>query len=264
MRRLLIAGNWKMCKTGREAVAFVEAVRRLLTAQQLEAVEVAICPSFVALTETAHALKGSGIALGAQDLYWEPEGAYTGEVSATMLMAAGCQYVIIGHSERRQSFHETDATVNRKVKAALAAGLTPIMCIGETLEERDRNQTFTVLERQLAQGLAGLSAPQVSQMVMAYEPVWAIGTGRNATSAQADEAHRMIRGWIKEHLGGDAAEHVRLQYGGSVKPENAGELLSLPDVDGALVGGASLDPSSFAAIIEAGRKAVSAHAGGRT
>ena len=258
-RRLFIAGNWKMYKTGQEAVAFIEAFRKLITPAHLDQLDVAICPPFPSLAQAAWALHGSRIGLGAQDVFWEAEGAYTGQVSATMLLGAGCTHVIIGHSERRQYFHETDETVNKKLNAAIAAGMHPIVCIGETLAERDANRTFAVLERQLAQGLAGVSESQTAGLVIAYEPVWAIGTGRVATAPQADEAHRMIRRWVSEHVSASAAAQVRIQYGGSVKPDNAAELLKLPDVDGALVGGASLDPQSFAQIIEAGRSVKSIH-----
>ena len=262
MRKLFIAGNWKMCKTGAEAAAFVEAFRKLITPAHLDDVDVALCPPFTALSETARALQGSGIGLGAQDMCWEAEGAYTGEISANMLLAAGCRHVVIGHSERRQFFHETDETVNKKLKAAFTTGLHPIMCIGETLQERDQGRTFDVLQRQLTVGLAGFAAPRVASLVIAYEPVWAIGTGRTATPQQADEAHRAIRQWVSRRVSADAAAQVRIQYGGSVKPENATVLLQLPDVDGALVGGASLDPNTFASIIDAGRqvKTVTSHA----
>ena len=254
MRKPFIAGNWKMYKTASDALTFIETFLKLVTQAQLDDVDVTLCPAFPVLSEASRALRRSGITLGAQDLFWEAEGAFTGEVSAQMLVAAGCKHVIIGHSERRQHFHETDDTVNKKLKAAITAGLQPMLCVGETLSQREDKQTFTVLERQLQQGLAGISEVQAARLVIAYEPVWAIGTGQVATPAQVDAAHRMIRQWIAKHVHPDVAERVRIQYGGSAKPENATELLKLPDVDGALVGGASLDPASFARIVGAARQ----------
>ena len=211
---------------------------------------VAVCPPFPYLGRVAEVLSGSQIALGAQNLYPEKEGAFTGEVSPTMLRDVGCQYVIVGHSERRHKLGESDAFINRKVKAGLAAGLRVILCVGETLEERDANQTDAVFHRHVTEGLTGLTEEVLPRLVIAYEPVWAIGTGRNATPEQAQAAHAFIRRRFGEMFGEKAAETLPIQYGGSVKPENAATLLRQPDVDGALVGGASLDPSSFARIVK--------------
>jgi triosephosphate isomerase len=216
-------------------------------------VEVVIAPPFTAIRAAADAARGSGIGIAAQDMYWEREGAFTGEISVGMLKDAGAGYVIIGHSERRRLFGETDETVNRKLLAALAADLTPIVCIGETLDERDGGRTLEVLDRQIEAGLRGLSDAQVASLVIAYEPVWAIGTGRNATPAQAGEAHAHIRGRLRGWFGAAAAEQCHVLYGGSVKPDNIRDLMALPDVDGALVGGASLTVPSFAAIVDGSR-----------
>ena len=232
----------------RDAEALAQQVRKQC---ELAEVDVAVCPPFTALSTVAGVLKGSVIGLGAQDLYWEPQGAFTGEVSPTMLVDAGCRYVIIGHSERRTHFGETDEQVHRKLQAALAHGLTAIVCIGETLAEREANRTFDVLRRQLDGGLQACSPQVCERLVLAYEPVWAIGTGRNATPEQAQEAHAFIRRWLTERCGAAAANGVRLQYGGSVNAGNAMALLQQPDVDGALVGGASLKADGFAAIVRA-------------
>lgn len=248
MRTPIIAGNWKMHLTRPEAAALVGQLR---AACETEAVEVVVCPAFPALSAVAEALKGSRIGLGAQNVHWEAQGAFTGEVSAAMLRDVGCRYAIIGHSERRQWFGETDAGVARRTAAALAAGLTPIVCIGETLAQRDANETLGVLDRQLAGGLSGLDGEARARMVLAYEPVWAIGTGRTATPAQAQEAHAHIRGWLRAQCGAAVAETVRIQYGGSVNAGNAAQLLQQPDVDGALVGGASLKVEAFAVIVKA-------------
>jgi triosephosphate isomerase (TIM) len=252
MRTPLIAGNWKMYKTVAEAVKYVKELRGLV--KDTGGVEVVVAPTFTALFAAAEAARNSNVGIAAQDLYWEREGAFTGEISAQMISEAGAGYVIIGHSERRTLFGETDASVNRKVAAAFAAGLCPIACIGETLDQRERNETLDVLDRQIKQGLDGLTADQVGQLVVAYEPVWAIGTGRNATPGQASEAHGHIRSRLRQWFGGDAAELCHVIYGGSVKPENARELLSQPDVDGALVGGASLDVRAFVQIVNAAPK----------
>ncbi|HEX6217323.1 MAG TPA: triose-phosphate isomerase, partial [Vicinamibacterales bacterium] len=209
-----------------------------------------IAPPFTALAAAAKAAEGSTIGVAGQDLHWEREGAFTGEVSAGMLRDAGARFVIIGHSERRTLFGETNGSVNKKMHAALTAGLVPIVCIGETLDQRDRNETMAVLDRQIKEGLDGLTGEQLSGMVLAYEPVWAIGTGRNATPAQAGEAHHHIRQRLKQWFGLDASERCRVLYGGSVKPDNIAKLSAEPDVDGALVGGASLDPKSFFAIVQ--------------
>ena len=247
MRTPLIAGNWKMYKTVAEAVKYVKEFRFLV--KDITDVEIVVAPPFSALHAAAEAARNSNVAIAAQDLYWEREGAFTGAVSAPMIKEAGAEFVIIGHSERRTLFAETDATVNRKVAAAFAAGLTPIACIGETLDQRERNETFDVLDRQIKQGLDGLTSEHISQLVLAYEPVWAIGTGRNATPAQAAEAHGHIRQRLRQWFGADAADLCHVIYGGSVKPENIRDLITQPDVDGALVGGASLDVQAFFDIV---------------
>jgi triosephosphate isomerase len=249
MRTPIIAGNWKMYKTVHEAVVFTKEFRKL--AHNLEGVELVVAPPFTAVHAVTEAARASNVAVAGQNLYWEREGAFTGEVSAQMLLEAGAEYVILGHSERRRLFGETDQTVNRKVAAAVSSGLIPIVCIGETLEERDAGQTLSVLDRQIKEGLDGYGGDQVASFVVAYEPVWAIGTGRNATPQQAQEAHEHIRGRLRQWMGAGAADGCRILYGGSVKPDNARELLAQPDVDGALVGGASLEPRSFLAIAQA-------------
>ena len=251
MRTPLFAANWKMFKTVHEAVAFTKEFRQL--AHDVLNVDIVIAPPFTALHGVAEAARSSNIAVAGQDLYWEREGAFTGEVSGTMLREAGAEYVIIGHSERRRLFGEVDQSVNRKTVAAMGAGLTPIVCIGETLEEREAGQTLAVLDRQIKDGLDGLSGDQVGSLVIAYEPVWAIGTGRNATPAQAQEAHSHIRSRLRQWFGADAAERCRVLYGGSVKPDNIAELRRQPDVDGALVGGASLEVRSWLEIVTRGK-----------
>ena len=245
----LIAGNFKMFKTIAETVSYINELRSL--AQDLRGVDVVIAPPFTAIAAAAAAVKGTAIGVSAQDLHWEREGAFTGEVSAGMLRDAGARFTIIGHSERRTLFGETNGGVNKKMHAALTAGLVPIVCIGETLEQRDRNETMAVLDRQIKEGLDGVTGEQLAGTVLAYEPVWAIGTGRNATPAQAGEAHHHIRQRLKQWFGLDASERCRVLYGGSVKPDNIARLIAEPDVDGALVGGASLDPKSFFAIVRA-------------
>src|SRR5258705_5882701 len=247
MRTPFIAGSWKMYKSVGEAVKYVKACRGLV--KDITGVDMVIAPPFTALHAAAEAARNSNVCIAAQDLYWEREGAFTGEVSATMIAETGAEYVIVGHSERRTLFGETDASVNRRLAAAFAGGLTPIVCIGETLDQRERNDTFSVLDRQIKQGLDGVTSEQVVQLVIAYEPVWAIGTGRNATPAQAGEAHGHIRRRLQNWFGAQAAELCRVIYGGSVEPENIGELASQPDVDAALVGGASLDVNAFFAIV---------------
>jgi len=247
MRTPFIAANWKMYKTVHEAVAFIKEFRKL--ADAVHAVEIVVAPPFTALRPVVDAAHASNIGVAGQNLHWEREGAFTGEVSAAMLKEAGAEYVIVGHSERRRLFGETDQTVNRKLLAAGAAQLTPIACIGETLEERDRNETLAVLDRQIKVGLDGLTADQIAGLVIAYEPVWAIGTGRNATPAQAAEAHDHIRGRLRQWFGGTAADQCHVIYGGSVKPDNIRDLASLENVDGALVGGASLEVRSFFEIV---------------
>jgi triosephosphate isomerase len=253
MRTPFIAANWKMYKTVHEAVAFIKEFRKL--ADAVHDVEIVVAPPFTALRPAVEAAHASSIGVAGQNLHWEREGAFTGEVSAAMLKEAGAEYVIIGHSERRRLFGDTDQTVNRKLLAAVAAPLTPIVCVGETLEERDGNQTLTVLDRQIKDGLDGLTADQIAALVIAYEPVWAIGTGRNATPAQAGEAHAHIRARLRQWFGGVAADQCHVIYGGSVKPENIRDLASLEDVDGALVGGASLDVRSFFEIVSRSRSA---------
>jgi len=248
MRQPFIAGNWKMFKTVRETVAFVTDLRAAV--KDVVGVQIVVAPPFTAVHAAAEALGDSNIGVAAQDLYWEKEGAFTGEVSAGMIKEAGAHYAIVGHSERRQLFGETDVMVNRKVTAAMANGLTPIMCVGETLEERERNETLAILDRQLKGGLEGVTSERLHTIVIAYEPVWAIGTGRVATAAQAGEAHAHIRTRLRQWFGGDAADTCRIIYGGSVKPGNIRELIAEPDVDGALVGGASLEVRGFADIVK--------------
>jgi triosephosphate isomerase (TIM) len=250
-RTPFLAANWKMYKTVQEAVAFIKEFRSLV--KDIHDVEIVVAPPFTALHTAVEAAHGSNVGIAGQNLHWEREGAFTGEISAGMLKAAGAEYVIIGHSERRRLFGETDQTVNRKLNAAVAAQLTPIVCIGETLEERDGNQTLDVLDRQIKQGFDGVSGEQVASLVIAYEPVWAIGTGRNATPAQAGEAHAHIRARLRQWFGGAAADQCHILYGGSVKPDNIRELASLEEVDGALVGGASLDVRSFFEIVSRSR-----------
>jgi triosephosphate isomerase len=252
MRTPFIAANWKMFKTVHEAVSFVIEFRGRV--KDITEVEIVLAPPFTALHAVAEAARSSNIGVAGQDLHWEREGAFTGEVSAGMLREAGAEYVIIGHSERRRLFHETDQTVNRKLVAALGATLTPIVCIGETLEERERGQTLDVLDRQIKQGLDGLGSEQVAALVIAYEPVWAIGTGRNATPEQAGEAHAHIRTRIRQWFGGHAGDHCHVIYGGSVKPDNMASLVRHPDVDGALVGGASLEVGAFFDIVARSRE----------
>jgi triosephosphate isomerase (TIM) len=243
MRVPFIAANWKMYKTVHESVVFVKELRGMV--KDIADVEIVIAPPFTAVHAVAEAARNWPIGVAGQDVYWEREGAFTGEISAAMLKEAGAEYVIIGHSERRRLFNETDATVNRKVLTALGAEMTPIVCIGETLEERERNETTAVLDRQLKAGLDGLTGSQVAALVLAYEPVWAIGTGRNATPQQAGESHGHIRNRLRQWFGGDAADQCHVIYGGSVKPDNIHELVLIADVDGALIGGASLDVRGF-------------------
>ncbi|MHB8170225.1 MAG: triose-phosphate isomerase [Thermincolia bacterium] len=248
MRTPIIAGNWKMHKTVTEAVAMVNQLKSLVAG--VKGVEVVVCPTFIALDAVAKAIEGSNIALGAQNMYWEDKGAFTGEISPGMLKEIGCKYVILGHSERRQYFGETDETVNKKVKAAFAHGLIPIMCVGELLEEREAGVTEKVVKTQTEGGLAGLSPDLVKQLVIAYEPVWAIGTGKTASSQDAQQVIAYIRQVVAGIYGPEVADLVRIQYGGSVKAEKAGELMGQQDVDGALVGGAALEAESFAGIVK--------------
>jgi len=251
MRIPFIAANWKMFKTVHESVVFAKEFRAMV--KDVIDVEIVVAPPFTALHAVAEAVRNSTVGVAGQNVHWEREGALTGEISAGMLKEAGAEYVIIGHSERRRLFYETDETVNLKVVAALGAHLTPIVCIGETLEERERDETLTVLDRQIKAGFDGLTGDQVASLVIAYEPVWAIGTGRNATPLQAGEAHAHIRSRLRQWFGAPAADQCHVIYGGSVKPDNIHELVILPDVDGALVGGASLDVRAFGDIVARSR-----------
>ena len=252
MRLPFIAANWKMHKTVHEAVVFVKEFRSMV--KDIDDVEIVVAPVFTAVHAVAEAARNTNVGVAGQNVHWEKEGAFTGEVSATILREAGAEYVIIGHSERRRLFHETDETVNRRLVSAIGARLTPIVCIGETLEEREGNQTLAVLDRQIRAGLDGLTGDQVAALVIAYEPVWAIGTGRNATPEQAGEAHAHIRGRLRQWFGGDAADQCHVIYGGSVKPDNVHQLMLNADVDGALVGGASLDVRGFFDIVARSRQ----------
>ena len=252
MRTPFIAGNWKMFKTVHETIVYVKELRGLI--KDVSDVTVVVAPPFTAVHAAAEAARNSNIAVSAQNMYWEKEGAFTGETSAGMIKEAGAEYVIIGHSERRTLFGETDVTVNRKLMAVIAADLTPIVCIGETLDQRDRSETMDVLDRQIKGGLDSLNGDQVGALVVAYEPVWAIGTGRTATPAQAGEAHAHIRSRLRQWFGAPAADQCLVLYGGSVKPDNIRELMAQPDVDGALVGGASLDVRAFYDIIVRSRR----------
>lgn len=254
MRKMIIAGNWKMNKDIKETFDFLLPLKNNLIGQNLS-VEVVVCPPFTSLFVASEMLKETNIKLGAQNVFYEVEGAYTGEISPKMLKSVKCEYVIIGHSERRKYFYETDEIVNKKVKKAIEFGLKPIICVGETLEEREKGITFNVLERQVKGAFEGLSSDQIKEVVIAYEPVWAIGTGRNATPEQAQEAQKFIRELVAELFNDEVAQNLTIQYGGSVTSENAYSLLSQPDVDGALVGGASLKVDSFLKIIKAGETA---------
>ena len=253
MRKKIIAANWKMNMTQAESERFVETFLRDLG--EITDVEVVIVPPFTAIAKVMEALGSAhNIKVGAQNMYWEKNGAFTGEISAALLRDLVVHYVVLGHSERRTLFGETDETVNRKLRVALEATLRPIVCIGETLEQRDKGNVEKILAIQLRGSLAGLTPKELQETVIAYEPVWAIGTGRNATPQQAQEAHAFVRKTLREMADETTADRVRIQYGGSVKPENARELMSRPDIDGALVGGASLDPRSFAQIVKAARE----------
>ncbi len=246
MRKPVIAGNWKLFKTIAEAVAMVDELKPLVAGNQ--SVEIVVAPVFTALSRVSDAIKGSNINMSSQDCFWEEEGAFTGEVAPKLLKDSGCSHAIIGHSERRQYFGETDLTVNKKTKAAINAGLTAIVCVGESLAERESNQTFNVIETQIKGGLDGIAEEAFSHIVIAYEPVWAIGTGKTASDAQAQEVHAFIRQLVARLFGQQVADALRILYGGSVKPDNVKGLMSQPDIDGALVGGASLKAESFAAI----------------
>ena len=249
MRKILIAGNWKMNLDRAQAVALATALKSGFSND--ESLEIAVCPSFVYLDAVAATLRGTSIALGGQDMYFAAEGAFTGEISGAMLKDLGCHYAILGHSERRHILGESDAVINQKVHAALAVGLKPILCVGELLEERETGQTEAVVRRQMEGSLKDVSVEQMQELVIAYEPVWAIGTGKVATPEQAQSVHADLRRMIEACYNQQVADKVRIQYGGSVKPGNAGELLSLPDVDGALVGGASLKADDFLGIVAA-------------
>ena len=246
MRAPVIAGNWKMYKTAGEAAAFVRAFLPLVSG--VRGVEIVLAPPYPSIGAVAQLVKGSGIGVASQNVHFAEDGAFTGEVSTRMLKDAGATHCIIGHSERRQYYAETDDAVNRKVRASLAAGLTPILCVGETLPDREGGKTFDVVGRQIAGGLKGITADLASRIIVAYEPVWAIGTGKTATPAQAQEVHAFLRERLRE-LSGGAADSVRILYGGSVKPDNISALMANEDIDGALVGGASLSPDSFAKIV---------------
>lgn len=247
-RKKLMAANWKMFKTPDQTREFFSKFVPLVADHTRD--EIAVFPSYVCVYAAVEAAKGSAIAIGAQNLYWEKEGAFTGEVSAAMLTAAGCTHVIIGHSERRQYFGETDDTVNLKLKTALESGLTPIVCVGEVLEEREANLTEDVLRRQCLRAFHAISGKKAERLVVAYEPVWAIGTGKTATPQMASEAHGLIRGEAAKAFGQEFSDEMRILYGGSVKPENAKALMAESEIDGALVGGASLDPKSFSTIVK--------------
>jgi triosephosphate isomerase len=248
MRKKLIAGNWKMHKIPGQTRDFFRDFLPLVKDHDRD--EIAVCPTYLCVEAAINAVSGSAVAIGAQDLHWEKEGAFTGEINAAMLAAVGLTHVIIGHSERRQFFGETDDTVNLKLKSALEAGLTPIVCVGEVLEEREAGLTDDVLRRQCLRAFYAISGKKAGKLVVAYEPVWAIGTGKTATPTMASEAHAIIRGEAAKAFGQEFADHMRILYGGSVKPENAKALMSEEQIDGALVGGASLDPNSFAAIVK--------------
>jgi len=248
MRKPIIAGNWKLNKTPHEAILLVDELKRALV--DVTGVDIVLCPPFVDLTDVSDALIDHDIALGAQNVFWEDAGAFTGEISAPMLKELGVAYVIIGHSERRQYFHETNETVNKRLRAALKHGLTPIVCVGENLAQRESNKTFDVIKDHCEGSLRGLSAEEMKNVVLAYEPVWAIGTGKTATPQQAQEAHVFIRQLLGKMFNAQTAGSARIQYGGSVTPDNIALLMAQADIDGALVGGASLKAASFAAIVK--------------
>jgi len=248
MRRPIVAGNWKMNKTSAEAVKLAEELKPLLA--DVKGVDIVLCPPFTSLEATYKTIRGANLLLGAQDMFWEESGAYTGEISAKMLLTSGCKYVILGHSERRTYFGETNQTVNKKLKAALRAGLVPIVCVGERREEREAGVTQQIVEDHVAGAFEGIRAEQASEVVIAYEPVWAIGTGLTATPEQAQQVHAFIRQILTKLYNSNVGQQVRIQYGGSIKPDNATALFSQPDIDGGLVGGASLTASSFAEIVK--------------
>jgi len=247
-RKVVIAGNWKMNKTAAEGKKFVEEF--IPKVAGIDNIEIIVCPAFTALPSVVSAAAGSNVKVGAQNIHWAESGAFTGEISAEMLKETGVDYVIIGHSERRQYFAETDKTVNQRLKAALAAGLIPMVCIGELLEERESGKTESVLDTQIRGGLAGISAEDMTKIIVAYEPVWAIGTGKTATPEMAEETHAYVRSVITDMFGEAISAQVRIQYGGSMKAANSAELVTQEDIDGGLVGGASLEPDSFAELIK--------------
>lgn len=248
LRKKIIAANWKMYKTPDEARAFIKAFLPLVNGHDRD--EIVICPPYVDIAAVVELAKGTSIKVGAQNMYWEKEGAFTAEISGAMLIGSGCEYVIIGHSERRQYFGETDDTVNRRLEVALEAGLAPICCIGEVIEEREAGLTEEVLRRQCNRAFRGISAKKAAKLSIAYEPVWAIGTGKTATPEMAEDAHLVIRAEAAKSFGDEFANKIRILYGGSVKPDNANALMNKPNIDGALVGGASLKPESFAQIVK--------------
>ena len=248
-RKPIVAGNWKMNNTVAEALALVTEIKR--QSAESKGVDIVLCPPFTVLQAVSNAISGTAIGLGAQNMHWEKAGAFTGEVSAAMLRELYCHYVIIGHSERRTLFGETDEAVNRKVKTALASNLCPIVCVGETLQQRQANQTEAIIRTQVLNGLKDIGVDQFAPVIMAYEPIWAIGTGLTATPDQAQAVHKFIRGLLQEMAGEHVAQTVRIQYGGSVKPANARELFHQPDIDGGLIGGAALGANSFMAIVNA-------------
>jgi triosephosphate isomerase (TIM) len=248
MRTKLIAANWKMYKTPDQTCDFFRDFLPQVSGHTRD--EIVVCPPYIDLAASIEAAKGSNVAIGGQNVHWKDEGAFTGEISASMLLAVGATHVIVGHSERRQYFGETDDTVNLRLKAALAAGLTPICCVGEVIEEREAGLTDDVLRRQCVRAFHAISAKKAAKLVVAYEPVWAIGTGKTATPEMAAEAHAVIRSEVTEIFGEEYASNLRILYGGSVKPDNSSALMSQEGIDGALVGGASLDPKSFAAIVK--------------
>jgi triosephosphate isomerase len=252
MRKPIVAGNWKMYKTPSQAIDFVKEVGNAFVS--LTGIDLVLCAPFTALDRLGEAVAGKNIALGAQNMHFLTEGAFTGEIAPNMLVELGVKYVILGHSERRQFFNETDETVNQKVKAALASGLTPIVCVGEKLAEREAGETYRIVDKQTRAALAGVTKEQAKQVVIAYEPIWAIGTGRTATAEDANEVCAHIRQTVGTLYDGETAQAIRIQYGGSVKPENIAELMEQPHIDGALVGGASLQPQSFVALVQAAHK----------
>ena len=252
MRKPIVAGNWKMHKTVQEAVDLAQAIAPLV-GQSLATCDVVLCPTYTSLGAVYGVIKDSGVGLGAQNMHWESEGAYTGDISPAMILTSGSTYVILGHSERRQYAFESDEMVNRKTKAALAAGLTPIVCVGEQLDQREAGRVEEVVIGQVRAALEDVKGDQAPSIVLAYEPVWAIGTGKTATAGQAEEVHALIRAFLTERFGSEAAGVIRIQYGGSVKPENAEELFSQENIDGGLIGGAALQADSFAAIVKAAK-----------